>query len=370
MARTKKLWGVARMSSRKLTFNQAIQEATYQLMSEHEEVVIVGEGVTDPGRIFNTTDNLLEDFGLHRVIESPIAENGIAGFALGMALNGLRPIIIHQRCDFTLCSFDQIINNIAKWESMFGNQQKIPIVIRMIAGQGWGQAQQHSQNLQSIFAHFPGLTVITPSTPKSAKGLLIASVNSNKPVIFIEHRWCQGIIGSVPEEMYELPLDDACKLKDGQDLTIISNSYWSLEACKIADFYSKANINIEVIDLRSLTSIDIKTIETSLEKTNKGLIIDGDWKHGGIASEIITQIVERFRNKKMPNVARLTFPHDYSPSSPFLANEFYINAGKISKAINKMLDINPKLDEFDEYFRLRILDKPDSTLKENYFGNF
>jgi len=191
-------------SNREIKYFGAIREALDQSMQEDANIFIIGEGVPDPKGIFGTTSGLREKYGEKRVLDMPVSENALTGVCIGAALTGLRPVLMHQRVDFSLLSMDQIINNAAKWHYMFGGQLKVPLVIRMIIGRGWGQGAQHSQNLQALFSHIPGLKVVMPSTAYDAKGLLISSIKDNNPVIFLEHRWLHNISGFVPEESYTI----------------------------------------------------------------------------------------------------------------------------------------------------------------------
>ena len=193
-------------SNREIKYFGAIREALDQSMQEDANIFIIGEGVPDPKGIFGTTSGLREKYGEKRVLDMPVSENALTGVCIGAALTGLRPVLMHQRVDFSLLSMDQIINNAAKWHYMFGGQLKVPLVIRMIIGRGWGQGAQHSQNLQALFSHIPGLKVVMPSTAYDAKGLLISSIKDNNPVIFLEHRWLHNISGFVPEESYTIPI--------------------------------------------------------------------------------------------------------------------------------------------------------------------
>src|ERR1700722_14260768 len=181
-----------------LTLSQAILQATDQLMQIDSSVYVMGLGVPDPKGIFGTTTGLEKKYGSDRVLDMPTSENGMTGIAIGSALLGLRPIMTHQRVDFFLLALDQLINNAAKWHYMFGGQMNVPLVIRLIIGRGWGQGPQHSQSLQSIFSHIPGLKVVMPSNPYDAKGLLLSAIDDENPVVYLEHRWLHGIFGEVP----------------------------------------------------------------------------------------------------------------------------------------------------------------------------
>ena len=201
---------------------KAINEATEQCMKKHKNVFIFGLGVPDPKGIFGTTTGLQKKFGNQRVFDMPLAENGMTGVAVGAALNGFRPIITHQRIEFALLSMEQIINQAAKWNYMTAGKQNVPLVIRMIVGKGWGQGPQHSQNLESLFAHIPGLKVVMPFSPRDSKGLLISSIEDNNPVIFIEHRWLHSIKQQVPKSYYKIKIGKGRVARQGQDISLVS----------------------------------------------------------------------------------------------------------------------------------------------------
>ena len=201
--------------TRELKFYQAINEAIDTCMAGDPSVYVMGLGTPDPKGVFGTTLGLAQKYGAERVMDIPTSENGMTGVAIGSALVGMRPIIVHQRIDFALLSIEQIVNQAAKWHYMFGGQMQVPLVIRMIIGRGWGQGPQHSQSLQAWFAHVPGLKVVMPSTPYDAKGLLISSIEDNSPVVFIEHRWLYNIAGNVPEGSYRSLLVLQRRFKEG-----------------------------------------------------------------------------------------------------------------------------------------------------------
>src|SRR5579883_291096 len=191
--------------ARELKYYQAIHEATDLCMEKDPSVYVIGLGATDPKGIFGTTSGLEAKYGSARVMDMPCAENGMTGVAIGSALVGMRPILLHQRIDFAVLAMEQIVNQAAKWHYMFGGRKSVPLVVRLLVGRGWGQGPQHSQSLQAWFAHVPGLRVVLPSTPQDAKGLLISAVEDDNPVIFIEHRWLHNIAGPVPEGLYRVP---------------------------------------------------------------------------------------------------------------------------------------------------------------------
>jgi len=326
---------------RKIKYFEAIKEAIDQSMEKNPLVFIIGEGVPDPKGIFGTTLGLQEKYGDKRVLDMPVSENGMTGVCIGAALTGLRPILTHQRLDFTLLSLDQIINNAAKWYYMFGGKMSVPIVIRTIIGQGWGQGAQHSQNLQAIFAHIPGLKVVMPSTAYDAKGLLIASIQDNNPVIFIEHRWLHNIEGYVPEEIYTIPLGKAKVVQKGVDLTIVSTSYMTIETLKAA--IALKNASIEIVDLRTIKPLDFETIKESVEKTGKLLVVDSGYYSGGISGDIISKVTEHLFDKLKSPPQRITLPDVPTPSTPALTKYYYPNHLDIIEKIGEIVGI-PRQD--------------------------
>jgi acetoin:2,6-dichlorophenolindophenol oxidoreductase subunit beta len=360
---------------RPLTFNQALCEATRQMMQRHRDLVVFGEGVNDPKAIFGTTKDLDRDFP-GRVLETPVSENAMTGIALGHTLSGGRSLLIHQRIDFALYGMDQLVNNVAKWKSMFALDQKIGLVIRAIIGQGWGQGHQHSQNLQSMFAMLPGLNVVTPSTPYSAKGLLIQALECGEPVLFLEHRWLQNIQGHVPDRMYRLPFDPAVVLKKGRHLTLVANGHWTLECFRAASFLETLGLECEIIDIRQLSGHAIGAIGTcvtaSVAKTGHLLVIDGSWGHYGLASEIIAQVARRIGRRKTPapQMDSVQFPFAYSPSASRAANVYFPNVETIVKAAWELRHRGrkkrlPAIPALKKYMASRVLDKPDNTPPED-----
>jgi len=322
---------------REITYAQAILEATDQCMGKDSSVYIMGLGVPDPKGVFGTTLGLQEKYGDRRVMDMPVSENAMTGVAIGSAIRGMRPILTHQRIDFMLLSLDQIINNAAKWHYMFDGKMRVPMVIRLIVGRGWGQGPQHSQSLQALFAHIPGLKVVMPSTPNDAKGLLISSIEDDSPVIFLEHRWLHHVFGEVPEEIYRVPLGKANILKQGKDVTIVSTSHMALESFRAAKFLEAKGVEVEVVDLRTIKPLDEQTILNSVRKTGKLVVVDGGWKFLGLPAEIITMVVEKaFDHLKAPP-CRVAFPDIPTPTSRVLSSEFYPGVINIVNAVNGLL---------------------------------
>jgi acetoin:2,6-dichlorophenolindophenol oxidoreductase subunit beta len=331
---------------RTLKFNQAIREAIDLCMTADPAVYVLGLGVPDPKGVFGTTLGLEEKHGSGRVLDIPLSENGMTGVAIGSALSGMRPILVHQRLDFALLSMDQIVNQAAKWRSMFGGRMKVPLVIRMIIGRGWGQGPQHCQSLQSWFAHIPGLKVVMPATPHDAKGLLMASVEDDSPVIFLEHRWLHGVAGPVPEGAYRVPLGRARVLREGRDLTIASLSWMTVEAARAAAVLAAEGIGAEVVDIRSLRPFDAETVLASVRKTGRLIVADTGWTTAGFSAEVTARVVEGAWGFLAAPPRRIGLADCPTPSSPALANLCYPRAGDIAAAAREMLEVEgPRADE-------------------------
>ena len=296
-------------------------------------MICLGLGITDPKRIFGTTGGLLERFGAARVFDMPTSEAAMTGIAIGASLDGARCLMTHQRLDFFLLAMDQLVNNAAKWQYMFGGQSSpVRLVVRLILGRGWGQGPTHSQNLQSWFAHVPGLKVVMPSSPGDFKGLLLSSIFDDNPVVFLEHRWLHNLEGEVPEGDYRVPLGRAHVLSRGTDLTIVSMSYMTVEAMHALRALRDAGISAEVVDLRSVRPLDWETVLESIAKTGRLLALDTSNAVCSVASEIVaTAAIECFaRLKSAPR--RLTLPDFPSPTSPALSEAFYPRAEEIVAA--------------------------------------
>jgi len=346
---------------REITFAEAIREATDQCMESDPSVYIMGLGVPDPKGIFGTTVGLQEKYGDHRVLDIPVSENAMTGVAIGSAIRGMRPILSHQRIDFMLLSLDQVINNAAKWHYMFDGKMRVPLVIRLIIGRGWGQGPQHSQSLQALFAHIPGLKVVMPTTPNDAKGLLVSSIEDDNPVIYLEHRWLHHVFGEVPEEKFCVPLGKASVLKEGKDVTIVSTSHMALESYRAAKILQERGVDVEVIDLRTIKPLDEETILESVRKTGKLVVADGGWKFLGLSAEIIALATEKVFKHLKAAPCRVTFPDIPTPTSKALSNEFYPRVVNIINAVNKVLGL-PDLDESELGLKQDIpLDIPDKT---------
>jgi pyruvate dehydrogenase E1 component beta subunit len=308
-------------------------------MEKDEKVFLIGQGVTSPWYVGNTTVGLIDRFS-ERVIDTPVSENGITGAAVGAALAGMRPILAHPRMDFMYYAMDQIANHAANWYYMFGGQVSVPITIWGIINRGGEQAAQHSQALQAMFTHIPGLKVVMPSTPYDAKGLLVASIEDDNPVVYIDDRWLYDYLGEVPEEIYSVPIGKGIMRREGKDVTVVATSYMVQEAMKAAESLEKEGIDIEVIDLRSLKPLDEEILFSSLKKTDRLVIADGGWKTCGIGAEISARIAERsiFKQLKAP-IMRVSLPDTPAPASSVLEKVYYKKAEDIVLAVRKVMEV-------------------------------
>ena len=322
---------------RKLSYSEAIREATEQMMKKDNSVFLIGQGITSPWYVGNTCEGLIEKFGPKRVIDTPVSEAAVTGVAAGAAMVGLRPILVHPRMDFMYLAMDQIINQIANWYYMFGGKVNIPLTIRGIINRGGEQAAQHSQAIQAIFAHIPGLKVVLPSTPYDAKGLLIAGIKDDNPVVYIDDRWLYEQEGEVPEKTYTVPIGKGIVRKEGKDITVAAISYLVPEAIKAAEVLEKKGISVEVIDIRSIKPLDETLLFESVKKTGRLVVADSGWKTGGIGAEISAKVYNSaFKYLKAP-IERVALPDVPAPASSFLEKKFYPDENNIIEAVKKSL---------------------------------
>ena len=330
---------LAEKGLRALTFVQALNEAHRQLLESDPKVFVIGEGVDDPGGVFGSTLGLAGAFGKDRVMDIPIAENGMTGVAAGAAMAGMKPIFVHMRMDFLPMCMDQIVNHAAKWYYMTGGQVNVPLVIRSLIGRGWGSAAQHSQALHGLFLPVPGLKIVAPSTPYDAKGMLIGAVQDGNPVLFVEHRWIYNYSGYVPENMYSVPLGQGIIRREGTDATIVAISQMVYESVKAAKVLQKEGIDVEIIDPRTLKPLDEQLIISSVKKTGRLIIADVACRTGGAGAEIAARVAESraVRSLKAP-VVRVSFPDAPTPCSPVLEDVYYPNFQTIVHSVKELVD--------------------------------
>lgn len=319
------------------TYQESLAEAMDLLLSKDERVFVIGEGVDDPGGIFGTTKGLKEKYGDKRVLDSPLSENSITSMAAGAGMMGLRPIVVHLRMDFLTLAMDPIINHAAKWRYMTDGKLGMPMVVRTMVGRGWGSASQHSQALHAMFSHIPGLRVLMPSSPADAKNMLIAAVNCEDPVIFVEHRWLYNKKGPVPIGSFEVDIDKGVVRRHGTDVTIVAFSYACVEMLSIAEELEANGVSAEIIDPRSAFPLDLDIISDSVKKTGRLVVADIGGPVCGIASEIISSVCERDISILKTNPLKITPPHVPVPAALELEEEFYPSPDTMKKKIIEMV---------------------------------
>ncbi|OAH96595.1 acetoin dehydrogenase [Methylomonas methanica] len=328
-----------------MTYGEAIREALDDALAKFPEMLLIGEGVPDPKTIFGTTQGLREKYGAERVLDMPLAENGMTGICIGAALAGMRPVLVHQRIDFALLSVDQLVNNAAKWHYMFDGQQQVPLVIRVIIGRGWGQGPQHSQSLQAMFAQVPGLKVVMPTTAGDAYHFMLAAIADNNPVLFIEHRWLHHIQGGVDKQQMLSTLSGAALLRQGADITLAAFSHMSIEALKAATVLASYGIDAEVLDMRCVSALDVESVAASLAKTGGRLVIaDCAPEMASMGHQLLSKLVLAHPNSLQQVPRLIAYPNHPVPTSHFAANHYYPGAEQIASAVLDMLD-KPELIE-------------------------
>jgi len=277
---------------REITYLEAVREAMTQEMERDERVFLIGEDIGKYGGAFGASFGMLEKFGPERILDTPITELALTGAATGAALIGMRPIAEIMFMDFTTLASEQLVNQAAKLRFMFGGKARVPMVLRTPAGSGTGAAEHHSQSLENWFVHIPGLKVVMPSTPYDAKGLLVAAIRDDNPVVFVEHKLLYKVKGPVPEELYEIPLSTSEVKREGRDLTIIATSMMVQRSLAAAEQLTEEGIDVEVVDPRTLRPLDEAPIIDSVIKTGRVLIVHEAVKTGGFGGELAAIIAE------------------------------------------------------------------------------
>ena len=312
------------MRMHSLTYAGALREATSQLLAADDRVFVIGQGLWSPWYVGTSMKDLDVEFGRSRIIDSPVCENATTAIASGAAITGMRPILVHPRMDFMLLAMDPIINQASNWCYLFAGQVHVPLVIRPIINRGGQQGAQHSQAMQALLQHIPGLKVVMPSTPFDAKGLLIAASRDGNPVVYIDDRWLYEEQDDVPEEMYEVPIGAAAVRREGDQVTIVASSWMARQSVRAADALAERGIDAEIIDLRSLKPWDRQRTAASVRKTGRLVIADGTFATGGVSSEIAAVLASAcFGDLKAPMPA---------PTSKTLEAAYYPNADSIVAA--------------------------------------
>ena len=327
---------------RNLNVSQCVAEALRLEMARDPSVVVLGEDVGRHGGVFGATRGLQKTFGADRVLDTPISETAITGMAVGLALDGFRPVAELMFVDFIGVCLDQVFNAIAKNHYMTGGRVRMPIVIKT-AGGCIGSGAQHSQCLWGLFAHLPGLKVVTPSNPYDAKGLMASAVESDDPVVYIEHK---GLLltraedftfgADVPEERYTVPIGAACVVRPGDDVSLVTLSGTVLPSLAAAEQMASRGTSVEVIDLRSVVPLDIATIIASVSRTGRLLIVDEDYLSFGLSGEIVTRVIEELGPNALRQVRRLAVPDVPIPGALSLERAVVPDLASILMALEHM----------------------------------
>ena len=322
---------------REIQFREAICEAMSEEMRRDETVYLMGEEVAEYNGAYKASKGMLDEFGDTRVIDTPISELGFAGIGVGSTMTGNRPIIEFMTFNFSLVGIDQIINNAAKIRQMSAGQFPCPIVFRGPTGSAGQLAATHSQAFDNWFANCPGLKVIVPSNPYDAKGLLKSAIRDNDPVIFMESEQMYGDKGQVPEEEYTIPIGEAEVKKHGSDVTVVSFGKIIKEVFKASEKLKEENIDLEIIDLRTIRPLDIATIIKSVKKTNRLVIVEEAWPFGNVSTEISYQIQNKCFDYLDAPIEKLNTADTPAPYSPVLLAEWLPNQSDVIKSVKKVL---------------------------------
>jgi len=320
----------------KIKYREALNAALREEMERDPLVFILGEGIGEKGGSYKVTDQLIQKFGAERVIDTPISEASFVGLAGGAAIAGTRPVVEILFVDFALLIMDQVCNQVAKFQFMTGGQANVPFVLRTQGGVGNGLAGQHSQSLEALFYHIPGLQVVMPATPYDAKGLLKASIRSDSPVIFIEHKQLYMTEGEVPEEEFEVPIGKADIKRPGKDVTLVTYSFMVGESLKAAAELEKEDIDVEVIDLRTLTPMDMDAIFSSVKKTGRLVVVHEAIQRGGIGGDIVANVVsDAFYDLEAP-VKRIAGKNTIIPFNVSLEKECIPSVDEIVEGVRQV----------------------------------
>ena len=320
-----------------MTFAQAIKDAHVVEMERDPNIYVAGEDVGVFGGCFGVTAGLLDQFGEKRVKDTPITESAIVGTAVGAACVGLRPVIEMMFVDFIGVALDQLYNQAGKMKYMFGGKAKIPMVMRTACGAGIGAAAQHSQCLEALFMHFPGLKVVMPSTPYDAKGLLIEAIRDDNPVVFLEHKMLYAMEGEVPEGAYTIPFGQADIKREGKDVTVVATANMVHTALGAAEKLAAEGISLEVVDPRTLCPLDGETIFASVKKTHRLVILHEEVKFAGSGAEIAAQVAEEAFDYLDAPILRVAAPFCPVPFSPPLEKAFIPSEQQLIDAVRKVM---------------------------------
>jgi len=347
---------------------QAINDALRIIGERDKNVLLFAEGIDDPSAMYGTTKNLSHVYGKDRIIEMPISENGLCGVAIGAAMAGKRPVLSFHRVEFALLAMEQIVNNAAKMHYISNGHHKVPIVIRLVVGRGWGQGPEHSQSLETLFSYIPGLKVLMPTFPDDYKGMLISAIEDDNPIVIIEHRWTHYVKGSVLGGYYKSDITKPKKIKKGNDYTIVSSSFSTLEAQKASNAFDKIGLSIDLFDLRVTRPLQLEEVKSSVKKTGAICVVDTGYKTLGLGSEIVSQVFESCFSSMKLSPIRIGMPDHPTPSSRGYIQGLYPDAEKIVRSISSSLSLpNEKLEAAVKFLKETSeglpIDIPDPTFQ-------
>lgn len=319
--------------SRELAYGAAFNEAVHQAMAADDAVICAGEDIGAFGGVFHTYDGLQKRFGKERVVDTPISEQAIIGMGVGAAVSGMRPIVDIMFMDFVAVAFDQIINQAAKIKYMFGGSATVPLTITTGGGGGLSAGAQHSQSLEAILCHIPGLKVVMPSSPYDMKGLMASCIAEDNVTVMVKHKRLLGSRSEVPEDHYTIPLGVANVIREGGDCTIVAWGRMVHEAAKAAKKLADEGIDCEVIDPRTLQPFDIETVVDSVRKTNHAIVVHEAVRFGGLGGEVAAQITEQAFDYLDAPVGRVAAPFSPVPFSPKLESAYIPDAAAVADAV-------------------------------------
>jgi len=323
---------------RSLTYAGAINEGLRQAMDLSPEVIVLGQLADSKAGIFGTTTGLVDRFGPERVQDFPVAESVMTSTAMGAALAGMRPVIVHQRLDFMIYSLDAIVNWLALWRFKTNGETNLPVTIRAIVGRGWGQGPQHSKSLHSWFAHLPGLRVAMPATAYDAKGMLLESIFGEEPTIIIEHRSLFSMTDQIPDVPYRVRFGKAVVRHPGSDVTLVAIGGMVPMAIRVANQLAAEGISVEVLDLRSVSPLDVDSILASVGKTRRLAVADPAWRTGSVAAEVTTLVCENLGRELLANPVRVCLPDSHTPMSAALEEQYYPNNDTLAAAVRECMN--------------------------------
>jgi acetoin:2,6-dichlorophenolindophenol oxidoreductase subunit beta len=316
-----------------LSYTEALHEALMLALDLDKNTFVLGQGVNDPVGMFGVTTDLYKEFGKERVFDTPLSEEGLTGICTGAAMNGLRPIYLHNRPDFLLLTFNQLVNHASKMHYMDEGHTTVPMVVWSAIGRGWGSGAQHSQAIQGLLLSVPGIKILMPSTPYDAKGLMLSAIADNNPVLIFEHRWLMKQTGTVPEGIYKVPIGKGVYRSRGNDLTIVGSSHAIALAQTALTNLEGEGISADVIDLRTIKPIDEDIILESVKKTGRLLVVDTSWQMGGVCAEVGCLVAEKgFEYLRSP-IKRIGLPDSPTPAGFTLEQYYYPTSEKIADAI-------------------------------------